>query len=96
MRKFLIIVLGIVSLALLVSVVWPFETRLTEGDMQAIIAQVRQQTKEPIMSVRPLVRWRVYVETGEGHGGLSGGGHYFYVGRGWRGWRIYQSGSWVG
>ena len=96
MRKFLIILFGIVSLAVLVGMLWPFETRLSDADLQAITAQVRQKTSEPIISVGAMPRWRAHVQTGKSDGPLSGGGHYFNLRRGWGGWRIYESGTWIG
>ena len=95
MRKFLILFLGVVSLVLLVAMLWPVETDLSDADVQAITAQVPEKTLEPILSVQPMGHWKVQVDTGTSNGPLSGGGHYFYLHRSWRGWRIYESGMWV-
>ena len=95
-QKFLIILYGVALLGLLVGVLWPFETRLSEADMQRITAVVRKQTAEPILSIRPLPRWRVHVETGIDPGPLSGGGHTYHLRWGFGGWRIYKSSLWIG
>ena len=95
MRKFLIILYGVLSLALLVGIFWPFETHLSDADLMTITLQVRQKTSEPIMSVRPMLRWRAHVKTGKTKGGLSGGGNDFYLCRSWGGWRIYESEIWI-
>ena len=68
---------------------------LSDQDLQTITIQVRQKTMEPILSVRPMPRWRVHVVTGKASDeGLNGEGHQFYLRRGWEGWRIYASGRW--
>ena len=63
-RKFLIILGIVMSYALFTVVTWPFETRLSEADVQRVKALVQQQTSEPILSIGPLTRWRVHVDTG--------------------------------
>lgn len=96
MPKFFIILGIVVGFALFSAMVWPFETHLSEADIQRITAVVREQTAEPILSIRPLPRWRVHVETGATKGPLSGGGHAFYFSRSFGGWRIYRDYLWVG
>jgi hypothetical protein len=95
-RKLLIILYAVAMLGLLVGVLWPFETRLSETDIQRIAAVVQEQTAEPILSIRPLPRWRVHVVTGIDPGPLSGGGHDYYLRSLFGGWRIYKSNLWIG
>lgn len=95
MRKLLIIDLGLAALGLFVGVLWPFETRLSTADLDAITATTRKDTAEPILDVRPLSRWTVRVRTGKDVGPLSGGGHEYYLRYGWRGWRILKTRVWI-
>ena len=91
MRKPLIIFYAVACTALLVVMMWPFKTQLSDSEIQRISAVVRKHPDEPIVSVRPYSPWRVHVTTGVDLGPLSGGGHFLYLRRGFGGWHIYES-----
>lgn len=90
MRKILICLFLVLLVALLIGVLWPFETRLNDTDVAAITYQVALKTSDPIKSIQSRPRWGVRVETGVSDGPLSGGDQIIYLRRSWTGWRIYK------
>jgi hypothetical protein len=94
MRRALVLV-PTLAVVIAVAVLWPFEPDLTAADRAAILALVRQNTSEPVLSVRPKSFWRAEVETGVINGPLDGHGQYFILR--WRlgEWRIELERVWV-
>lgn len=94
-RKFCIILYLLGCVALFVGVLWPYQSRLTDNDLQRIVTTVETFTSEPILSVRPGPRWSARIETGRIDGGLYGGGFSYFMRRGWDGWYVYKTTAWV-
>jgi hypothetical protein len=95
MRKFLIILLGILSLALLVGMSWSFERGVSAADVKRITAIVQAETTESILQIERQRDGTVLVSTGVHRGGLDGGGKLFTLKRPLRGWKIVNRGSWI-
>jgi hypothetical protein len=95
MRKFLIILLGIMSLALLVGVLWSFDRGLSDSDRKHITAIVQAETTESILEIERQRDGTVHVSTGVRRGGLDGGGNLFTLKRTFRGWKILSRGYWL-
>ena len=95
MRKSLIILLGVVSLALLVGVLWSFGRGLSDTDRQRINAIVQAETTESILEIEQRRDGTVQVSTGVHRGGLDGGGTLFILKRTFRGWKIVSRGAWM-
>jgi predicted NAD/FAD-binding protein len=95
MRKFLIILLGVVSLALLVGVLWSFGRGLSDTDVKRITAIVQAETTESILEIERQRDGTVQVSTGVHRGGFDGGGKLFTLKRTFRGWKIVSRGAWM-
>ena len=95
MRKFLIILLGIGSLALLVGMLLSFNRDLGAAEVKRITAIVQAETTEPILQIERQPDGTVKVLTGVLRGPLDGGGNLFTLKRTFRGWKIISSGFWI-
>jgi hypothetical protein len=95
MRRFLIILLGIVSLALLVGVLWSFDKGLSNVDRKYITAIVQAETAESILEIERQRDGTVRVSTGVHRGGFDGGEKLFTLKRTFRGWKIVSRGTWM-
>lgn len=95
MRKFLIILLGVASLALLVGVLWSLDRDLSDADRKLITALVQKETTESILEIERQRDGTVQVSTGVHRGGFDGGGKLFTLKRTFRGWKIVSRGAWM-
>ena len=95
MRKFLVILLGVVSFALLVGVLWSFDRDLSDADRKRITAIVQAETTESIRQIERQRDGTVRVHTGVHSGGFDGGGKLFTLKRTFTGWKIVSRGSWM-
>jgi hypothetical protein len=95
MRKFLIILLGVVSLALLVGVLWSLDRNLSDADRKLITTLVQKETTESILEIERQRDGTVQVSTGFHRGGFDGGGKLFTLKRTFRGWKIVSRGAWM-
>ena len=95
MRKRIIILLGVVSLALLIGVLIPFKRDLSAADMKRITAIVQAETTESILNIHRELGGIVVVSTGVQRGGFDGHGKLFTLKRSIFGWRIVSRGVWM-
>jgi hypothetical protein len=94
MRKSLIILFGVVSLALLVGVLWSFDRDLSNADRKHITAIVQAETTESILEIERQRDGTVQVSTGFKRDG-NGGGRLLTLKRTFCGWKIVRRGAWV-
>ena len=95
MRKFLIILLGIVGLAFLVAVSTSFDRDLSDADRKLITALVQKETTESILKIEQQGDGTVQVFTGVQRGPLDGGGKLFTLKLTFRGWKIVHRDAWM-
>ena len=95
MRKRVIILLGVVSLALLIGVLFPFQRDLSAADIKHITAIVQAETTESVLEIHRERGGIVVVSTGVQRAGLDGGGKLFTLKRTILGWRIVSRGVWM-
>jgi hypothetical protein len=95
MRKFLILLLGIVSFSLLAGVLLSSERGLSNADVKHITAIVQAKTTESILVMERQPDGTVKVSTGVKRGPLDGGGKLFTLKRTFRGWKIISRGAWI-
>ena len=95
MRKGIVILLGVISLALLIGVLLPFQRDLSAADMKRITAIVQAETTESILEIHRERGGIVVVSTGVQRGGLDGGGKLFTLKHTILGWRIVSRGIWM-
>jgi len=95
MRKIVIVLLVLVSLALLIGVLFPFQGDLSAADMKRITAIVQAETTESILEIHRERGGIVLVSTGIQRGGFDGGGKLFTLKRTIFGWRIVSRGVWM-
>lgn len=95
MRKFLIILLGIVSFVLLAAVLLSSNPRLSDADVKHITAIVHAETAKSILSIELQPDGTVKVSTGIQRTPLEGGGELFTLKRTFGGWKIISRGMWI-
>lgn len=95
MRKFLIILLGIVSFGLLAAMLLSSDSRLSDADVKHIAAIVRAETTQTILTIELQRDGTVQVSTGVQRGPLDGGGNLYTLKRTFRGWKIISRGMWI-